>query len=168
MKALSNTFWRNLIMNRKDFYYDTDAPEADRIVPAVSVVILQNNQILLQKRSDNRKWALPGGNVDSGESVAEAVIREVKEETGLDVEIDRLTGVYSDPNHIIAYADGEVRQQFSLCFQVKVSGGELQKSEESTALSWVPLNKVQSYNLHPAQLIRIEDVLKNSQCAFIR
>ncbi len=62
---------------------------------AVIVAVIENGKILLTKREDFEVWCLPGGGVEEGESLAEAGIREVKEETGLDVELTRLVGVYS-------------------------------------------------------------------------
>jgi 8-oxo-dGTP pyrophosphatase MutT (NUDIX family) len=55
--------------------------------------------------------------------VVEAARREVREETGIEVEITGLSGIYSDPRHVIAYDNGEVRQEFSLCFHAKPVGG---------------------------------------------
>jgi len=60
-------------------------------------------------------WALPGGAVDIGETFAQSAIREVKEETGFDIRIDRIIGIYADPGHVLAYDDGELRQEFSIC-----------------------------------------------------
>ncbi|WP_366248925.1 NUDIX domain-containing protein [Terribacillus aidingensis] len=154
-------------MSRID-YYEENAPKANKIVPAVSAVICNDQQILLQQRSDNGKWSLPGGNVDIGESVLEAIKREVKEETGLEVIVKRITGVYSNPDHIIAYTDGEVRQQFSICFAAEAAVGQLRKSDESFAIAWVQINKLDDYDIHPAQRIRIADALKNCKSAFIR
>ncbi|MFS0560613.1 NUDIX domain-containing protein [Terribacillus sp. 179-K 1B1 HS] len=155
-------------MNRIDYYHVKDAPQAQKIVPAVSAVIQNNQHILLQQRSDNGKWSLPGGNMDIGESILEAIKREVIEETGLECNIDRITGVYSDPNHIIAYDDGEVRQQFSICFTGKAVAGELRKSDETFHIAWVPINELDDYDIHPAQRVRIEDSLKDRKSAFIR
>jgi ADP-ribose pyrophosphatase YjhB (NUDIX family) len=64
----------------------------------VNVAIIQNREILLTKRSDFPVWCLPGGSVDNGESLAEAAIREAYEETGLDVALTRLVGLYSRPH----------------------------------------------------------------------
>jgi ADP-ribose pyrophosphatase YjhB (NUDIX family) len=86
-------------------------------------------RILLQRRSDNARWALPGGTMDIGESLRDCVVREVREETGLDVEPDYIVGVYSDPGHVFAYDEGEVRQQFSVCFACRTVSGELRTSE---------------------------------------
>ncbi|MEC0304238.1 NUDIX domain-containing protein [Terribacillus saccharophilus] len=155
-------------MGRIDYYHEQNAPKATRIVPAVSAVIRNEQQILLQQRSDNGKWALPGGNVDCGESVLEAIKREIREETGLEIIVDRISGVYSDPNHIIAYTDGEIRQQFSICFAAESTGGLLHKSDESLAVSWVHIDKLDDYDIHPAQRVRIDDALQDRKSAFIR
>jgi ADP-ribose pyrophosphatase YjhB (NUDIX family) len=83
-----------------------------------SAVILDENRqkVLLTRRSDNGQWCLPSGGVEAGESVAEACEREVWEETRLRVRADRLVGVYSDPNYLIEYDDGNRFQVVALNF----------------------------------------------------
>lgn len=63
----------------------------------VNVAVVHNEQVLLTKRKDFEVWCLPGGHVDAGESVVQAALREVREETGLEVRLNRLVGVYSIP-----------------------------------------------------------------------
>ncbi|RLI93992.1 MAG: hypothetical protein DRO90_02530 [Candidatus Altiarchaeales archaeon] len=88
----------------------------------VDAVILKNNSIILVKRKNppfEDMWALPGGFVEYGETVENAILREVKEETGLDVKIDRIVGVYSDP-------DRDPRgHTVSICFLCHPIGGKL-------------------------------------------
>ena len=81
----------------------------------VPIAIVQNGEILLTKRSDFPVWCLPGGGVDDGESLAQAAIRKAREETGLDVALTQLVGLYSRPNwwdggaHEVLFADRSVR-----------------------------------------------------------
>ncbi len=91
-------------MARTDYYEDPRAPKANRIVPATFAIVLNDaGEVFLQERSDNNSWALPGGTMNPGESVAQCVTREVKEETGLAVKPEYIVGVYSNPAHIVAY-----------------------------------------------------------------
>ncbi len=119
-------------MGRTEYHNDPNAPKPNSLVVAVSAVVTNDaGEILLHKRSDNELWSVPGGAMELGESISQAVIREVKEETGFAVEVERLVGIYSDPGHIVAYSDGEVRQQFSICFACRVIGGDFAESDES-------------------------------------
>src|SRR5258708_9659359 len=113
-------------MARVDYYYDPEAPQANSLVVGSSAAVVDDEgRILLQRRSDSGNWALPGGAMDIGETFAQSAIREVKEETGFDVRIDRIIGIYSDPAHVFAYDDGEVRQEFSICLAGTIAGGTL-------------------------------------------
>ncbi len=153
-------------MGRRDFYDDPNAPPANAIVPAVTAVVTDTDgRVLLIHRTDNDRWALPGGGIELGESVSDAVQREVKEETGIDVEVTGLVGIYSDPRHVIAYDDGEVRQQFSICFRARSAGGELAGSSESSEVRWVPTDEIGTLDMHPAQRLRITHGLDDSATA---
>jgi len=119
-------------MGRTEYHNDPNAPKPNSLVVAVSAVVTNDaGEILLHRRSDNELWSVPGGAMELGESISQAVMREVKEETGFAVEVERLVGIYSDPGHIVAYSDGEVRQQFSICFACRVVGGDFAESDES-------------------------------------
>jgi 8-oxo-dGTP pyrophosphatase MutT (NUDIX family) len=156
-------------LSRKDYYHQSDAPKANSLVPAASAVVEDSlNRILLHKRSDNHLWSLPGGAMDLGESIAETIIREVKEETGFDVEVLTCIGLYTDPRHIIAFSDGEIRQQFSICFHCKILSGEITVSSESTQVKFFTREEIETLNLHPAQQIRIQDFFAAQEKVFIR
>lgn len=156
-------------MARIDYYHQSDAPKANSVVPAASAVVINDQKrILLHKRSDNHLWSLPGGAMDLGESIEQTIIREVKEETGFDVKVLRCIGLYTDPHHIIAFSDGEVRQQFSICFACTITGGKLAVSSESTQVKFFTQSEVEQMNLHPAQRIRLNDYFRAQESVFIR
>src|SRR6266508_3769266 len=118
-------------MTRVDYYDDPNAPQANSLVPGGSAIVVgQHGEILLQRRADNDRWALPGGTMDIGETLADAVIREVREETGLDVEPVRIVGVYSDPRHVFAYDLQRPAEECLTCQIGQIVGGQLTTSEE--------------------------------------
>lgn len=145
-----------LTMPRRDYIDDPDAPAANSVVPSVVAVVRDDQgRLLLIHKTDNDLWALPGGGHEIGESIADSVVREVKEETGYDVEVTGLSGTYTNPRHVMAYDDGEVRQQFSLCFRARLMGGALQTSSESKAVEWVAPTDVDELPMHPSMRERI-------------
>ena len=83
------------------------------------------------------------------------------EEERLDVEVTGLIGVYTNPHHVMAYADGEVRQQFSLCFTTRLLGGDLLADSESTDIAWTPSQDIPSLNMHPSMRLRIRHYLEH-------
>jgi ADP-ribose pyrophosphatase YjhB (NUDIX family) len=150
-------------MGRVDYYHDPDAPQANSLVVGSSAVVVDHrNQILLQRRTDSGNWALPGGAMDIGETLAESAIREVKEETGFDVRIERIVGIYSDPGHVFAYDDGEVRQEFSICLACAITGGFLHVSSESTAVEFFTFKEAAGLQMHESIRKRIRDYLDNA------
>ncbi len=149
---------------RTDYYHDPEAPAANSLVVGGSAVVVDGEgRILLQRRSDSGSWALPGGAMDIGETFAESVVREVKEETGFDVRVERIVGIYSDPGHVFAYDDGEVRQEFNICLACTIVGGELAVSSESTDVRFVELDELANLTMHESIRKRIDDYLTNEQ-----
>jgi 8-oxo-dGTP pyrophosphatase MutT (NUDIX family) len=155
-------------MARTDYYNDPNAPEPNSVVPSASAIVAdEHGRILLVKRRDNTLWALPGGGHDIGESIEQTAIREVKEETGLDVEVTRLVGIYTNPAHVVAFTDGEVRQQFSLCFTTKLRGGELAIDHESTDIAWSEPADIEQLDMHPSMRLRIQHYLNQGDQPYL-
>jgi ADP-ribose pyrophosphatase YjhB (NUDIX family) len=149
-------------MTRIDHYNDPDAPRANSIMPAASAVVVdQDARILLHRRTDNELWSIPGGGMEIGETIAETVVREVEEETGLQVEPERLVGIYTNPRHVTAYDDGEVRQQFSICFACRIVGGQLlDRAEESLEVGFFSPQQIEAMPMHPSIRLRITHYLE--------
>ena len=147
-------------MGRVDYYDDPEAPSANSLVPAASAIVTDaEDRILLHRRRDNDMWALPGGVMERGESIAECAVREVKEETGLGVEVTGIVGIYSDPKHVFAYDDGEVRQEFSICFLCELLDGELAASDESFQVRFFEPAEVAALPMVDSIRRRVDDYL---------
>ncbi|MFD3804956.1 NUDIX domain-containing protein [Streptomyces sp. NPDC058619] len=155
-------------MARTEYYDDPHALEPNSMVVAASAVVTDSEgRILLQRRTDNDLWALPGGGMDLGDSLPGTAVREVKEETGLDVEITGLVGTYTDPRHVIEYSDGEVRRQFNVCFTARVTGGELSLSDESTELRFVAPADFDALPMHHTQRLRVRHFLERRSVPYL-
>jgi ADP-ribose pyrophosphatase YjhB (NUDIX family) len=153
------------VSRRIDFYDDPEAPAANSLVPSVNVVVVNGEgSILLIRRTDNGNWAVPGGAVDLGESVAQAAVRETLEESGIECEITGIVGIYSDPRHVILYtSNGEVRQEFSIVLTARPLSGQPTPSNESSEVRWVPAAEVAGYTMDRSMRIRISDFLTSGK-----
>lgn len=107
----------------------------ERIAPCVGAVVCDpDGRVLLVRRRDNGLWALPTGHVEPGERLAEAVVRELREETGLAVRIDRMSGLYSNPDtQVVAFPDGRVAHFVTACFLCSPVSGTLRPQPEEVA-----------------------------------
>lgn len=155
-------------MARIDYFNDPNAPKANSVVPSVTAVVTDEaGRILLVHKTDNDLWALPGGGMDLGESVIDAAVRETKEETGIDIEVTGLVGTYTNPRHVLAYDDGEVRQQFSLCFTTRMLGGTLRTSSETKEVEFVTVADLDGKNIHPSMRLRIDHYLEHRPTPYL-
>jgi ADP-ribose pyrophosphatase YjhB (NUDIX family) len=150
---------------RIDYYDDPDAPKANSLVPSVNVVVVNDaGEILMIRRTDNDNWAVPGGAIDLGESVAQAAVRETREESGIECEITGIIGIYSDPKHVILYtSNGEARQEFSIVLTARPLSGQPTPSSESSEVRWVPVSEVRAYTMDRSMRIRINDYLDRKE-----
>jgi ADP-ribose pyrophosphatase YjhB (NUDIX family) len=139
------------------------------IRPGVSAVIVESGKVLLQRRDDNGRWGLPGGAVEPGESLREAIAREVREETGLEVEPVRVIGVYSSPalHQVMSYPDGNVIHYVSTSLACVITGGMLVPGAESLELAWFAPDALPD-DVMPIARIRIEDAVADRVEAFLR
>ncbi|MFJ3769828.1 NUDIX domain-containing protein [Streptomyces sp. NPDC090082] len=151
-------------MSRIDYFRDPAAPKANSVVPSVTAVVRDDSgRLLVIHKTDNDLWALPGGGHDIGERIADTVVREVEEETGIRVVVDAIVGLYTDPEHVLAYDDGEVRQQFSICFRAHPVGGSLRTSSESKEVRWMAPADLDDLDIHPSMRLRIQHGLDKSR-----
>jgi ADP-ribose pyrophosphatase YjhB (NUDIX family) len=149
------------VSRRTDYYHEPAAPAANSLVPGGSALVEDEaGGILLQRRADSGNWSLPGGTMGIGETLPGAVVRETLEETGLDVELTGILGIYTDPGHVIAYQDGEVRQEFVVVFTARVTGGELAVSDESTDVRFIAPAELDSLPMHESVRLRIRHHLE--------
>jgi ADP-ribose pyrophosphatase YjhB (NUDIX family) len=115
-------------------------------IGAFAIILDDRGRTLLCHRRDMDAWNLPGGGVESGELPTEAVVREVREETGLDVTVERLVGVYGKPD----------KDEIVFAFTCRVVGGQLSTTSESDAHQYFQLEDLPENTL-PKHVERIQD-----------
>lgn len=120
----------------------------------------KREKVLLTQRADNGRWCIPGGQLEAGESAAEACEREVWEETGLKVRAKRLIGVYSNPDQLVIYPDGNKAFFVVINFEAEILEGKLGLSNETTAFGYFSLKEMESMPMHGEHATRVEDALR--------
>jgi 8-oxo-dGTP pyrophosphatase MutT (NUDIX family) len=136
------------------YYRDPEAPEPNRPRGiGVTALIERDGQVLVERRADDADvWAFIGGTLGD-ESVLDALHREVREETGFEIEHATLFGIFSDPTRIVAYPDGNVRRMTSIAFRVSpVGNGEPTLSHESAEMRFVSRDDLAGLPFWPAQI----------------
>jgi ADP-ribose pyrophosphatase YjhB (NUDIX family) len=139
-----------------------------QLTPKIAVnalVFNENREVLLAKRTDNGLWCIPGGHVDLGETLAQACLRELKEETGLKAEIVRLIGVYSDTKGSLHIAQGPEWHTVRVSFLCRITGGSLTPSEETSEIKYFNVRQLPALITDHAK--RIKDALEDKPQAVI-
>jgi 8-oxo-dGTP diphosphatase len=128
------------------------------LLPGVSAMVFNDkDQLLLGRRSDNGRWSIIGGIVDPDEEPADAVVREVLEETGVTVKVDRVSGVYTSRR--LTYPNGDLAQYVTIAFRCSVvSGSPCVNDDESLEVAYFSVNNLPA-DIHPDYVQRIHDAL---------
>ena len=111
-------------------------PQTTPKIAVNSIVFNGQGEVLLAKRRDNGLWCIPGGHVDLDETLAQACLRELREETGLQGEVMRLVGIYSDTQNSLHIAQGSEWHTVRVSFLCRVTGGKLAESEETSEIGY--------------------------------
>jgi ADP-ribose pyrophosphatase YjhB (NUDIX family) len=135
---------------------------------AAAIFDQTQERLLLTRRTDNARWCLPGGRMESGECAAECCAREVLEETGLEVEVGRLIGIYTSPDWLVAYADGNCYQLVSFCFEANVIGGALRLSDETLENRYYSWQEIAQLDIIENHRERITDAFAHNPTTFVR
>jgi 8-oxo-dGTP pyrophosphatase MutT (NUDIX family) len=150
-------------MGRIEYWNDPQAPRPNSLVPACGVLAAdEQGRILLQRRRDTGQWAIPMGKMELGETPSQCAIRETEEETGVLTEVTGILGVYSDPAHIVAYSDGEIRQEYEVILLGRPVAGAPAANDEASDVAWVPPGNLSALDIHPTQWRQLRDYLQRS------
>ena len=133
------------------------------MLPSVSAVLLNDaGELLLAQRRDNRRWSLIAGAIDPGEQPADAIVREIYEESGVRAVVERVTGVALHP---VTYPNGDVCQYLSVWFRCRAVGGQAQvNDDESLAVAWFAVDALPEVD--ELVRLRIEVALNGDDAAW--
>lgn len=137
------------------------------LVHAGGCILNENGEVLLQRRGDCKMWGLPGGTVELGETPQTTAIREVKEETGLEVEVGDLIGIYTDFD--VVCSNGDQFQSILIAYKLSSVSGELFcDGDETLELKWFALENIPELfcKQHQDVLNDIKKRLKNTPTDF--
>jgi 8-oxo-dGTP pyrophosphatase MutT (NUDIX family) len=147
-----------------EYFRDPNPPPVQGLV-VVTYAIVRDEQtrVLLVRRIDDGNWELPGGRVEVGETASATAVREVEEESGIAIELTGISGVYSDPDHIVVYEVEGARQQFAVCFHARPTTPHQRPRPdgvETIAARWSDPIDTGELPMHPDVRRRLTDALK--------
>lgn len=147
-----------------EYFREPHPPPVHGLVVVVYAVVRdRSGHVLLVRRIDDGNWELPGGRVEVGETASVTVRREVAEESGITVEPTGISGVYSDPGHIVVYAVEGALQQVAVCFHARpvAEDREVPRPDgvETTAARWFAPTETVDLSMHPEVRRRLVDAL---------
>lgn len=150
-------------MGRVEYWNDPEAPTPNSLVPACGVLTVDSDgRILLQRRRDTGQWAIPMGKMELGETPTQCAVRETQEETGVLVTPTGLLGIFSDPGHIIAYTDGETRQEYEVILLGRPLDGAPAANDEVTEVAWFRPELLKELDIHPTQWRQLDHYLRGT------
>jgi 8-oxo-dGTP pyrophosphatase MutT (NUDIX family) len=152
----------------KVFYGERISRQGELRLGCSAAIFDEQQRIFLTRRADNGQWCLPGGGMDAGESVAEACEREVWEEAGLRVRVKRLVGVYSYPDQLVVYPDGNKAHIVALHFEVEIVSGVPTLSNETTDFGFFTATEIETLEIFGRHRQRVLDTLEYQQEALIK
>jgi mutator protein MutT len=129
------------------------------LLPAVAAIVLnENGHILFQKRSNDGLWSLPAGAIEPDETPAQSIVREVEEETGLIVAVERILGVFGGKDFTCTYPNGDIVQYSVIVFLCRIESGTLESRDgESAELHFLPVSQVPVLQVpYPKELFMME------------
>lgn len=130
------------------------------LMPCVGLIIYQNHKILLQKRKDNKKWAIHGGAIELDENIEDALLREVKEETGLSIDDYHLFRIYSGKDMHYIYPNGDEVSLISLIYMSSSFHGDINlQKEEVLELKWFDIEEIKNISIHDVDIKVINDFI---------
>jgi 8-oxo-dGTP pyrophosphatase MutT (NUDIX family) len=142
-----------MAVGRTEYLNDPNAPKPNSLVPAAGVLAVDaDGRVLLQQRRDTGQWAIPMGKQELGETVTACALRETEEETGVEVRITGLLGIFSDPGHIVLYhSNGETRQEYEIIFLGEPVSGQPTVNDEASAVRWCTRSDLPGLDIHESQ-----------------
>lgn len=143
----------------------------DRLhLPAVSIVVTDEaGRVLLVKQAEDSKWSIPGGMVEPSEVPSDAAVREMKEETGLDVELTSVVGVFGGEAFVNTYPNGDVASWVETTFRARVIGGELRPEPgETLDLRYFSKKEAFSLDLKPYMIEILEAVFRHDASPYFQ